>query len=188
MAMSVLETERLVLRPFVDDDLDALAAVFAEPAVWQYPVGRGFTREESRRFLARQILHRETHGFGMWAAELKSSQELTGFIGLAIPTFLPVVLPAVEVGWRLHPDHWGKGLATEGGRASLRFGFEKLHLDRIISIFMPENEASGRVMAKLGMRECLTTRDPERGMLLSVTEIDRVTWQAICGGAPSGRS
>jgi len=188
MAMSVLETERLVLRPFVVEDLDALAAVFAEPAVWQYPVGRGFTREESRGFLERQILHWETHGFGMWAAELKGARQLTGFIGLSVPTWLPAVLPAVEVGWRLHPDHWGKGLATEGGGASLRFGFEELHLDRIISIFMSENAASGRVMAKLGMQECLTTLDPARGMLLSVTEIRRVTWEALRGGTPTGRS
>jgi len=58
----------------------------------------------------------------MWAAELKDDARLVGFIGLAVPRWLPEVLPAVELGWRLHPDEWGRGLATEGGRAALRYG------------------------------------------------------------------
>ncbi len=172
-----METERLVLRPWRADDIDALADLFAEPEVWRYPLGRGLTRAETERFLDRQVEHWETFGFGMWAAELCGEDGLVGYIGLAVPTWLKEVLPAVEVGWRLHPRCWGRGLATEGGRASLRYGFEVLELDRIISIFMPENVASGRVMTKLGLRDWRTTTD-ERGVLIQVREIALADWVA----------
>jgi RimJ/RimL family protein N-acetyltransferase len=176
-AVSAVETERLVLRPWSPADADSLVAVFAETEVWRYPFGRGLSRAESKRFLARELEHWETHGFGSWAAELKAEGRLIGYIGLSIPSWLPQVLPAVEVGWRLHPDYWGRGLATEGGRASLRYGFETLELDRIISIFSPDNVSSGRVMEKLGMQDWLTTTDPERGIPLFVREITRLGWQ-----------
>ncbi|MDQ6839537.1 MAG: GNAT family N-acetyltransferase [Actinomycetota bacterium] len=183
--MSTVETERLVLRPWSSADVDNLAAVFAEPEVWRYPFGRGLSRAESEHFLDRQLEHWQTHGFGIWAAELKTGGGLIGYIGLAIPTWLPQVLPAVEVGWRLHPDSWGKGLATEGGRASLRYGFEALGLDRIISIFTPDNTSSGRVMDRLGMHDCLTTTDAERGIPLLVREITRSAWQSPAAGRAS---
>ena len=172
-----METERLVLRPWRLDDIEALSVLFAEPAVWWYPFGRGLTREESERFLDRQIRHWGTHGFGMWAAELIGEKELVGYIGLAVPEWLPEVLPAVEVGWRLHPRYWGRGLATEGGRASLRYGFEILRLDRVISIFMPDNVASRGVMAKLGMHHCLTTSGPGLGITVDVWEISLDEWR-----------
>lgn len=175
---TTVDTERLRLRPWEPDDLDALAAVFAEPDFWWYPFGRGLTREETERFVQRQIDHWATHGFGMWAAESRDDAQLIGYVGLAIPTWLPEVLPAVEVGWRLRPDHWGRGLATEGGRASLRYGFEELGLDRIVSIFVPDNVASGRVMAKLGMTTVSTTTDPGSGAPVEVREITRDAWRA----------
>ncbi|MDQ4090204.1 MAG: GNAT family N-acetyltransferase [Actinomycetota bacterium] len=168
-----METERLVLRRWSEDDVDALAAIFAEPAFWHFPFRRGFTREETEQFVERQLEHWATHGFGMWAVELKADGRLAGYTGLAIPTWLPQVLPAVEVGWRLHPDHWGRGLATEGGAASLRYGFEELGLDRIIAIAMPDNVASLRVMAKLGMVEALQTWDAERNVPQVVYEVMR---------------
>jgi RimJ/RimL family protein N-acetyltransferase len=168
-----VETQRLVLRRWSTDDVDALAAVFAEPAFWHFPFRRGFTRDETEQFVERQLEHWATHGFGMWAVELKADGRLAGYTGLAIPTWLPQVLPAVEVGWRLHPDHWGRGLATEGGAASLRYGFEKLGLDRIIAIAMPDNVASLRVMAKLGMVEALQTWDAERNVPHVVYEVMR---------------
>ena len=173
-----METERLLLRPWSRADIDNLVAVFAAPGVWHYPFGRGLSQVESEQFLDRQFEHWSANGFGLWAAELKANGRLIGYIGLSVPNWLPQVLPAVEVGWRLHPDYWGRGLATEGGRASVRHGFETLELDRIISIFNPDNVASGRVMEKLGMRDCLVTNDPARGLRLSVREITRIEWQA----------
>jgi RimJ/RimL family protein N-acetyltransferase len=176
--VTVIETDRLTLRAWAQRDLDVLARIFAEEAVWWFPFGRGLDREATDRFIARQISHQEEHGFGLWAAELNTDRRLIGFIGLAVPTWLPEVLPAVEVGWRLHPDHWGQGLATEGGRASLEYGFDRIGLDRIISIYDPENVASGRVMEKLGMRPWRRTTDPERGNVLAVYESTRGEWAA----------
>jgi RimJ/RimL family protein N-acetyltransferase len=176
-----LETDRLLLRPWRPDDIEVLADLFAEPAVWRYPFGRGLTREESERFLERQMDRLATDGFCTWAAELKYHSRLIGYIGLAVPVWLPEVMPAVEVGWRLHPDHWGRGLATEGGQASLRHGFEVVGLDRIVSIFEPENVASGRVMTRLGLNDCLTTRDPGHGRLLQVRDITLDEWRAVRG-------
>lgn len=174
--MTTVETERLRLRGWAADDLDALAAIFAEPAFWHHPFGRGLSRDETERFIDRQLDGWATQGFGLWAAELREEGVLIGFIGLTVPQWLPEVLPAVEVGWRLHPAHWGRGLATEGGRASLEYGFEALGLDRIISIFTPANVASGRVMDKLGMTPFLTTTDPERDIPLEVRAITRGVW------------
>jgi len=179
--VDTVETDRLLLRPWRPDDIEPLAALFADPDVWRFPFGRGLTREESERFLDRHIHHRDTHGFGMWAAELKGENELVGFVGLAVPAWLPVVLPAVEIGYRLHPAHWGRGLATEAARATLGHGFDVLRLDRIIGIFMPGNVASGRVMTKLGMRDCLTTTDPRHGFVLQVREITCDEWRPANG-------
>ncbi len=178
--MTVVETERLRLRPWKGEDLDPLVALFALPEVSWYPFGRGLTGDETRRFLDRHIGHWETHGFGSWAVELHGHEELIGYVGLATVNWLPEVMPAVEVGWRLHPAHWGRGLATEGGRAGLRYGFDDVGLDRIISIFVPDNVASGRVMSKLGMQPFLTTTDPDLGSRLEVREITAAAWR---GGA-----
>ena len=90
-------------------------------------------------------------GFGLWAVEEKSSATFIGFIGLLYHEEWPEGEHKTEVGWRLDRSLWGRGLATEGARASLHYGFEELGLERIISIAVPENVASLRVMEKLGM-------------------------------------
>jgi RimJ/RimL family protein N-acetyltransferase len=146
-----LETPRLRLRGWRAEDLDAFAAINARPEVVRHLGRAPMTRAETAEQLARITAHWEEHGFGLWAAEERATGRLAGFIGLSHPVFLPAVMPAVEVGWRLDPDVWGRGLATEGGAASLRYGFEVLGLERILSIIDPANEASRRVAAKLGM-------------------------------------
>lgn len=175
--MTTVETERLRLRPWRCDDLEPLAAIHAVPEFWWYPLGRGQTREETEHFLERRLTEWEARGYDLWAAELKEGRELIGWIGLSVPAFLPEILPAVEVGWRLHPAHWGRGLATEGGAASLRFGFDQLDLDRIVSIYDPANVRSGAVMQRLGMRFERDTTIPVRGFPARVMEI---TYQAWC--------
>src|SRR5712671_1401263 len=93
-------TERLTLRRFERDDLDELALVFEHREVWQYPYGRGMTRDETVAFLDAQIIHWDLHGFGCWTARQRAYERLIGYVGLSVPTFLPEILPAVEVGWR----------------------------------------------------------------------------------------
>ena len=87
---------------------------------------------------------------------------MAGWAGLSVPTFLPEVLPAVEVGWRLGADFRGRGLATEAGGAALRWGFEDLGLREIVSIHEPDNAASGRVMDRLRSAPGTATVDPAR--------------------------
>jgi RimJ/RimL family protein N-acetyltransferase len=144
-------TERLVLRRFRPDDLDGLAAVFAAPEVWRFPYGRGFTREETATFLDAQMAQWATCGVGCWIAIERAGDAIVGYVGLSVPTFLPEILPALEVGWRFHPDVWGRGYATEGAGAALDQAFTTLGLDGVCSIPQTDNPASVRVAERLGM-------------------------------------
>lgn len=145
-------TERLVLRRFSESDVDELARVFAKPQVWRFPYGRGLSRDETVEFVQRQLAHWVEHRFGCWLAIERESGRVIGYLGLSIPTFLPEILPAVEVGWRLDPDAWGRGYATEGARAALDQAFSTLGLDEVCSIPQSDNLASIRVCERLGMR------------------------------------
>lgn len=155
-----VDTERLRLRRFRVDDLEELETVFAKPEVWNFPFGRGLSRSETAAFLSEQIAGWETNRFGCWIALERSTGRTIGYLGLSIPTFLPEVLPAVEVGWRLDPDVWGLGYATEGATAALQQGFERLGLDEICSIPQSSNAASSRVCERLGMRWDRTVQIP----------------------------
>jgi RimJ/RimL family protein N-acetyltransferase len=168
-----IETDRLLLRRWRADDLDDLGAVFAKPEVWWYPHRRGWNADETRAFLDRRIELWRERGWSQWAVVHRADTRLIGFLGLEPPAFLPEVMPTVEVGWRLDPDYWGRGLATEGGRAALRFGFDVLGLDEIVSIYEPENVASGRVMEHIGMRHDHDTTHPALGVDLRVYKVLR---------------
>lgn len=150
--LGAVSTERMYLRPFTDSDVDALAAVFAKPEVWRFPYGRGFTRDETRRFLDSQIQDWERFGFGCWVAEWTERNEIIGYVGLSVPQFLPEILPAVEVGWRFDPEYWGQGLASEGAHAALAEGFTTLGLQEICSLPQSLNPQSYKVCERIGMR------------------------------------
>jgi RimJ/RimL family protein N-acetyltransferase len=147
-------TERLMLRPWRPADRAPFAAMNADPEVMRYVRdGSPMTHEQSDELVDAIEAHWERHGFGLWcAAPLDDPDACIGFIGLAIPSFLPAVLPAVEVGWRLARPAWGRGLATEGARAALAHAFGPLALNSVISVIDPNNERSIRVAEKLGMR------------------------------------
>jgi len=102
-----------------------------------------------------------------------------GFVGLSVPYFLPEVLPATELGWRLHPDGWGRGLATEGGRAALDWAFGELRIRRVISITEPDNHGSRRVSERLGLQVEAETTHPERQIPLLVYAIDAYGEQSV---------
>ena len=146
-------TDRLVLRRWQPADRAPFAAMNADPEVMRYVRdGRPMTRAESDELVDAIEAHWKKHGFGLWCAALHDVPgSCIGFVGLAIPAFLPAVLPAVEVGWRLARVTWGRGLATEGGRAALSHAFGPLELESVIAIIDPDNDPSIRVAAKLGM-------------------------------------
>ncbi len=170
-----LTTERLILRPFVPADLGALVEIHAEESFWWYPLRSAMSAEETAGFLDRVLERYETDGFAMEAVVDRGSGALIGWAGLAVPHFLPEILPAVEVGWRLAGHARGRGLATEAGAAAVDYGFGAGGLERIVSIYEPENAASGRVMEKLGFRPWRRTTTP-RGEEVAVTELRRERW------------
>ena len=177
MGVPRLTTDRLILRPFVAADLADLIDVHAEESFWWYPLRAAMTTEQTEFFLQRTIARYATDGFGIEAVVDRESGALIGWAGLAVPHFLPEVLPAVEVGWRLSGPYRGRGLATEAGRAAVDWGFTAAGLSRIVSIYEPANLASGRVMEHLNFVPFLTTRHPERGDIVVVTELTREMWE-----------
>jgi RimJ/RimL family protein N-acetyltransferase len=173
----VLTTERLVLRPFTSDDLPALAVLQAEESFWWYPLRRGMSKDETKEFLFRVIERYDSDGFGLEAVVERASGAMIGWAGLAVPHFLPEILPAVEVGWRLAESRRGQGLATEAGSAAVDWGFTEGGLERIVSIYEPENTPSGRVMERLGFTYERTTSDTPRGGTVRVMELTRQRWE-----------
>lgn len=151
---SCLRTSRLRLRPFRRSDRAPFAALNADPRVMEYFPSL-LTQAESDALAQRIEDHFAQHGFGLWAAELPGRADFIGFIGLTRPSFDAHFTPCVEVGWRIAAAHWGQGLAPEGAAAALRFGWERLGLDEIVSMTATANVRSRRVMEKLGM-----THDP----------------------------
>jgi RimJ/RimL family protein N-acetyltransferase len=145
-----LETARLLLRPWRQEDLDPYARICADPEVTRYVSGP-LSRQESEEQVSRFVRHWEERGFGLWAVEYRASGAFIGFIGLLHQHDWPIGEDKTEVGWRLDRAFWGQGLATEGAQTSVRYGFEQLGLERIISIINPKNLASRRVAEKAGL-------------------------------------
>ena len=171
-----LTTPRLVLRPFQSDDLDELAAIHAEESFWWYPLRSAMSKDDTVGFLERVLARYESDRFGIEALLDRGSGTMIGWAGLAVPHFLPEILPAVEVGWRLSTPWRGRGLATEAGAAALEFGFTTGGLERIVSIYEPENIASGRVMEHLGLTYWRSATG-NRGEEMVVTELTRTRWE-----------
>jgi RimJ/RimL family protein N-acetyltransferase len=170
---NVRTTTRLVLRDWHAEDAGAFAALNADPEVRRYVgTGRPLSRTESDAELARIREHWHVHGFGLWcAASHDEPDRCLGFVGLAVPSFLPAVLPAVEVGWRLTRDVWGRGLATEGARVAVAEAFGPLGLARVIAIVEPGNARSLGVAARLGMRPAADRVHPLTRRRLRVLEL-----------------
>ncbi|MFD1697506.1 GNAT family N-acetyltransferase [Roseibium aestuarii] len=148
----ILETERLILRPWKDADLDPLAAMSVDPEVMRY-FFKTRSRDEARVMMDRAIAKTEADGICFCPVELKATGAFIGFTGLSRPAYdkpLPFD-PCVEVGWSLMRSAWGQGYASEAARAWLGFGFETLGLEEIVSFTAASNVPSQRVMQRLGM-------------------------------------
>jgi 3-dehydroquinate dehydratase / shikimate dehydrogenase len=151
--MSTLKTKRLILRPWREEDLEPFAQLNADPRVMEYFPSL-LTREESDQMTKKFQTKIEERGWGMWAVSTPGIAEFIGFIGLSNmdeSTFPTRFAPAVEIGWRLAFDYWGKGYATEGAQAALQYGFEMLNLKEIVSFTAVLNMRSRRIMEKIGM-------------------------------------
>jgi RimJ/RimL family protein N-acetyltransferase len=150
----IIETPRLYLRRWRDTDREPFACINADPRVMEF-FPKCLSRGESDAGVDRVQAHFDQHGFGWYAAELRENERFIGFIGLWVPAFEAHFTPCVEIGWRLEPESWGRGLATEGARAVAAYAFQVLHLPELVSMAVAGNVRSTRVMEKIGM-----TRDP----------------------------
>jgi RimJ/RimL family protein N-acetyltransferase len=180
-------TERLRLTRFRAGDDAALAPVFADPAVWEFPYGRGMSAEWTTAFVARAIEHWDRFGFGLWVARRLSDPRAIGYLGLSMPGFLSELIPAermpaVEVGWRLHPEHWGSGYATEGAVAALHEAFTTLRLREVCSVPQSINSPSTAVARRVGMHHertaTLAATDARDAVEVDLYWITREHWLA----------
>lgn len=145
-----LRTERLVLRRWRDEDRAPFAALNADPEVMRY-FPNALTRAESDALLDRLETAIGERGFGFWALEVAETGRFIGFTGLSVPRFDAPFTPAVEVGWRLARENWGRGYATEAARRSLDFAFTELGLDEVVAFTPIANAPSRAVMRRIGM-------------------------------------
>lgn len=150
-----IRTERLVMREWREDDLGPFAGLNADPAVMEHFEGP-LSREASDHFVHKIRETMARSGVGLWAVEVPGTAPFIGFVGLWPVGFEAHFTPAIEIGWRLDASYWGRGYATEAGRATLADGFTRVGLDEVVSFAVPANERSTAVMRRLGM-----THDPE---------------------------
>lgn len=146
----MIETARLILRPWRDEDRPAFAEINGDPRVGDW-LGGAIDRAASDALMDRIGADMADQGFGFWAAELRADGRLAGMIGLRRVDFLAGG-PAIEMGWRLHPDVQGQGLATEGAAAALTWGFANTETAEIVAFTAETNLPSQAVMRRLGMR------------------------------------
>lgn len=151
MPSIVIETERLVIREWKPTDVGSFGVLAGDPRVMRYiSGGRPAAYPEVAAFVDRQIVTAALTGWCRWALELRepTGDEPQGVIGFAGPgcTFAP----EIEFGWWLHPDLWGRGLATEAGRAGVDHCFHTIGIPRLTCMVHPDNEASLAVARKVG--------------------------------------
>ena len=146
----MIETARLALRDWREEDIPAFAAMCADDDVMRYfPTRPSYAEAEaSARRIKKQLAQQ---GWGLWAVEETGGAPFIGFVGLAAPSFRPGDEDVVEIGWRLAKTHWHRGYATEAARAALAYGFANLPIDEIVSFTVPTNLPSQHVMERLGM-------------------------------------
>lgn len=147
-----IDTQRLILRRWQADDRAPFAAMNADPKVMEY-FKAPLSRAESDAFIDRIEDVFEQNGYGFWAVEERGTGKLVGLTGLAPVMFNAPFTPAVEIGWRIASDSWGRGYAPEAARMVLDAGFRYLDLPEIVSFTAVINQKSRRVMEKLGMTQ-----------------------------------
>ena len=198
----VLETERMLLRRFTEADAGPLAALYGDPRVMRFVAPQLPSRAEvESKILPGYLLeYRElADGLGSFAAIEKKTGQMAGRFSLK-PANSYGLTGGTELGYRLHPAFWGRGLATEGARALIASAFQRLHLDRVVATTMADNTGSWRVLEKCGLRRVRTFYYPDADLMPGaehgdfVYELTRSDWtrqvnegQQSMGRADPGR-
>lgn len=150
MAETIVETERLVLRGWRDEDVAGLTAISRDPRVMEF-LGPPMEEGQAREAISRQQDNQARLGYCFWAIERKEDGKMLGFCGLQPGPEATPLARRTEIGWRLAHAHWGKGYAREAARASLDWGFSNLADDEIWAITVLANVRSWGLMERLGM-------------------------------------
>ena len=155
-----LETPHLILRQWQDSDLAPFYQLNSNSQVMQYfPKLLDKAESDQLAFRIQSLIQQNEWGF--WALELKSSQKFIGFTGLHYQPTLFDFSPCTEIGWRLDPQYWGKGYATEAALRCLEFAFNQLNLDEVVAFTAKQNLRSQAVMERIGMTYKLDFHHPE---------------------------
>ena len=145
-----LETKRLVLRHWLDEDLESWVALNQDPEVMEF-FPASLSREEALTLATNIQSNLERSDRGLWAVEVKGGERFIGFVGLSVQDLGLDFTPCTEVGWRLKRSAWGQGYATEAAKAALRYGLGELDLEVIYSFTAATNLRSQAVMERIGM-------------------------------------
>ena len=168
-----LETERLILRSFHEQDVDAMAHLFANPDFMRFSLGAFTDRKKTVDFIEKVMSWDRASLPSQFAVVPRGEHTVIGYCGFF---HHPEVPGEVEIGYRLNPDYWNRGLITEAARAVRDHGFADLELPRVISLIHPENIPSRRVAEKNGMK--IEKEITFRGFPTLVYAITREQWQA----------
>ncbi len=153
---------RLGFRKFQESDIETFVEMNADSEVMEF-FPSTLTEEESIELTTKINDHIKDHGFGFFAVDHLKSKEFIGFIGMKKVDFETDFTPAVEIGWRLHKKFWNKGLATEGAERCLKFAFNVLEIEEIVSFTSLNNSPSEKVMQKIGMTKAGEFTHPKLG-------------------------
>ena len=155
----LFQTERLGLRNWRIDDVPEMTEISADPMVMEFfPATK--TPKETEDFVRRMQQDFEEKGYCYFAVDKLEDGQFIGFIGLCDQTYEAPFTPGVDIGWRIKPGEWGKGYATEGAFACLKYAFEELKLETIYSVAPEVNVKSQHIMKKIGMRQTDTFDHP----------------------------
>lgn len=146
----IIETERLILRKFVDEDAAHVLALGSNEEINRYTGEEGLSTLAEAQDIIKRVYAEDygNRGYGRWATIHKADNKFIGFTGLKYLTDLD----ETDIGFRYFPEYWGKGIGTEASRATVQYGFGTLKLERIIGIAMPANIGSCRVLEKSGLK------------------------------------
>jgi [ribosomal protein S5]-alanine N-acetyltransferase len=176
--MPTLETKRLVLRSFRANDADAMAQLFANPGFMRFSLGVFTERQKTIDFIEKVMGWDRAGMPSQFAVVPRDESSVIGYCGCH---HHPEVPGEVEIGYRLHPDYWNRGLISEAARAVRDYGFEDLQLPRVISLIHPENIPSRRIAEKNGMK--VEKEITFRGFPTLVYAITREQWLANRGAS-----
>ena len=168
MTFPILDTDRLILRQFRAEDVEAYASMCADPQVMEFLSADGgpLSRADAWRQMSMFLGHWQLRGYGTWAVEERASGALVGRVGLHYPEGWP----DRELGWTIARRFWGKGLAMEAARASIEYGFGVLGWSHLVSLIHPRNQRSARLAERLGYRPDGTVE--LRGLHLTIYRLD----------------